>query len=107
MAKYFGGETMGEIGKQFNRIDADGSGDLTWEEVKAAAEGGSPEKAAKASDVKLAKGKKKQAAGSGAGSAGAADSVGVVLKHEEPEKKKSSSCLPDTGFFTACLPSSV
>jgi hypothetical protein len=39
MAKYFGGETMGEIGKQFNRIDADASGDLTWEEVKAAAEG--------------------------------------------------------------------
>jgi hypothetical protein len=40
MAKHFGGETMGEIGKQFNRIDADASGDLTWEEVKAAAKGG-------------------------------------------------------------------
>jgi hypothetical protein len=34
MAKYFGGETMAEIGKQFNCIDADQSGDLTWEEVK-------------------------------------------------------------------------
>merc|ERR1719181_1272734 len=36
MAKFFGGETMAQIGKQFNRIDADKSGDLTWEEVKAA-----------------------------------------------------------------------
>merc|ERR550514_1214495 len=27
---------MAQIGKQFNRIDADKSGDLTWEEVKAA-----------------------------------------------------------------------
>jgi hypothetical protein len=34
MAKYFGGESMAEIGKQFNRIDTDCSGDLTWEEVK-------------------------------------------------------------------------
>jgi hypothetical protein len=40
LARYFGGETMAEIGKQFNSIDADGSGDLTWEEVKAAADAG-------------------------------------------------------------------
>jgi len=32
LAKFFGGQTMKEIGQQFNRIDADGSGDLTWDE---------------------------------------------------------------------------
>jgi Ca2+-binding EF-hand superfamily protein len=36
LAKFLGGETLSEIGKQFNRIDADQSGDLTWEEVKSA-----------------------------------------------------------------------
>ena len=32
MAKYFGGKDLKAIGKAFKRIDADGSGDLTWEE---------------------------------------------------------------------------
>ena len=36
MAKFFGGETMAEIGKQFKRIDVDKSGDLSWEEVMSA-----------------------------------------------------------------------
>jgi len=32
VSKFFGGQTLKEIGKQFARIDADGSGDLTWDE---------------------------------------------------------------------------
>jgi len=44
LAKFFGGATMREIGEQFKRIDADDSGDLTWDEfvagVKKLAEGG-------------------------------------------------------------------
>ena len=32
MSKYFGGKDLKSIGKAFSRIDADGSGDLTWEE---------------------------------------------------------------------------
>lgn len=35
MAKYFGGKNLKQIGKAFNRIDADGSGDLTWDEFVA------------------------------------------------------------------------
>jgi hypothetical protein len=37
LGQYFGGKTLAEIGENFNRIDADESGDLTWEEVKTAA----------------------------------------------------------------------
>jgi Ca2+-binding EF-hand superfamily protein len=36
LAQYFAGETLSEIGKQFNRIDADQSGDLSWAEVESA-----------------------------------------------------------------------
>ncbi|KOO22056.1 calmodulin [Chrysochromulina tobinii] len=32
MAKYFGGKDLKGIGKMFSKIDADGSGDLTWDE---------------------------------------------------------------------------
>mmetsp|Transcript_33037 Transcript_33037/g.65706 ORF Transcript_33037/g.65706 Transcript_33037/m.65706 type:complete len:168 (-) Transcript_33037:315-818(-) len=32
LKKFFGGATVKEIGQQFSRIDADGSGDLTWDE---------------------------------------------------------------------------
>lgn len=32
MGKYFGGKNLKAIGQAFKRIDADGSGDLTWEE---------------------------------------------------------------------------
>lgn len=32
MKKYFGGSNLGEIGRAFNRIDADGNDLLTWEE---------------------------------------------------------------------------
>ena len=32
MKKYFGGKDLKTIGKAFKRIDADGSGDLTWDE---------------------------------------------------------------------------
>jgi len=32
MAKYFGGKDLKVIGKMFSKIDADGSGDLTWDE---------------------------------------------------------------------------
>jgi len=35
MSKYFGGKTMKQIGQAFKRIDADGSGDLTWDEFVA------------------------------------------------------------------------
>ena len=35
MSKYFGGKDMKSIGKAFKRIDADGSGDLTWDEFVA------------------------------------------------------------------------
>jgi Ca2+-binding EF-hand superfamily protein len=38
LSKYFGGETTAEIGKRFNCIDANQSGDLTWAEIKQAAE---------------------------------------------------------------------
>ena len=30
--RYFGGVSLGEIGAAFARLDADGSGDLTWKE---------------------------------------------------------------------------
>ena len=36
MAKYFGGATMPEVGKAFKKLDADGSGDLTWYEFELA-----------------------------------------------------------------------
>ena len=36
MAKYFGGLTIAEVGKAFKRLDADGSGDLTWDEFEGA-----------------------------------------------------------------------
>mmetsp|Transcript_4165 Transcript_4165/g.9078 ORF Transcript_4165/g.9078 Transcript_4165/m.9078 type:complete len:521 (-) Transcript_4165:436-1998(-) len=32
LSKYFGGTTKEMVGKQFSRLDADGSGDLSWEE---------------------------------------------------------------------------
>lgn len=32
LAKYFGGKDVKAIGKAFKRLDADGSGDLTWDE---------------------------------------------------------------------------
>lgn len=32
MSKYFGGKNLKEVGKMFNKIDIDGSGDLTWDE---------------------------------------------------------------------------
>jgi len=38
MAKYFGGSTPAEIGQAFKRIDANGDGNLTWEEFVAASE---------------------------------------------------------------------
>jgi len=34
LKKFFGGSNIKAIGKAFNRIDADGSGDLTWDEFK-------------------------------------------------------------------------
>ena len=34
LAKYFGGASLGEIGAAFARLDADGSGDLTWKELR-------------------------------------------------------------------------
>ena len=38
MAKFFGCVTMAEVGKSFKRLDADGSGDLTWDEFVDAVE---------------------------------------------------------------------
>jgi len=35
MSRYFGGQTLDEVGKAFKRLDTDGSGDLTWEEFEA------------------------------------------------------------------------
>ena len=35
LAKYFGGKDAKTIGKAFKRLDADGSGDLTWDEFVA------------------------------------------------------------------------
>jgi len=35
MKKYFGGKNLKAIGKAFNRLDTDGSGDLTWDEFVA------------------------------------------------------------------------
>ena len=35
MQKYFGGKDAKSIGKMFKKLDADGSGDLTWEEFVA------------------------------------------------------------------------
>ena len=36
LQKFFGGSNVKAIGKAFKRVDADGSGDITWEEFKAA-----------------------------------------------------------------------
>ena len=33
MQKYFGGATAAEVGRQFNRIDADDDRKLTWSEM--------------------------------------------------------------------------
>jgi Ca2+-binding EF-hand superfamily protein len=38
MAKFFGGATMPEVAKMFKKLDADGSGDLTWDEFELAME---------------------------------------------------------------------
>merc|ERR1719482_8446 len=35
MSKFFGGDNINAVGEAFRRIDADGSGDLTWEEFVA------------------------------------------------------------------------
>ena len=35
LSKFFGGVTIAEVGKAFARLDADNSGDLTWDEVRA------------------------------------------------------------------------
>jgi len=35
MSKFFGGSSVSAVGRAFRRIDADGSGDLTWEEFVA------------------------------------------------------------------------
>jgi Ca2+-binding EF-hand superfamily protein len=36
MGKYFGGQTMAEVGAAFRRIDANGDGKLTWDEFESA-----------------------------------------------------------------------
>jgi len=36
MGKFFGGTTIGEVGKAFKALDTDGSGDLTWDEFEGA-----------------------------------------------------------------------
>ena len=38
LTKYFGGASMAELGKAFNRLDTDGSGGLSWEEFCSGAE---------------------------------------------------------------------
>ena len=37
IAKFFGGATIEEIGRQFARIDADSNKELSWDEMLAAA----------------------------------------------------------------------
>jgi Ca2+-binding EF-hand superfamily protein len=36
MGRFFGGLTVGEVGQMFKKLDADGSGDLTWGEFETA-----------------------------------------------------------------------
>ena len=38
MQKYFGGKNVKAIGKAFKKIDADGSGGLTWDEFVSASQ---------------------------------------------------------------------
>lgn len=37
LKKWFGGKDVKAIGKAFKKIDADGSGDITWDEFTAGA----------------------------------------------------------------------
>jgi len=39
LSKFFGGVTIAEVGKAFARLDADNSGDLTWDEFEMAVAG--------------------------------------------------------------------